>query len=215
MLPGFYRACYLAMKALFKLVTRWRVRGIENVPNEGPLLIVANHINLTDPILLAVSLDRKVIFMAKKELFSSRFSNFFLRRGLGILPVSRGRMNKEVLRQANQVLADGQVLGMFPEGARSKNTQLQPAFPGSALIALRQGTPILPVGISGTEKIKGITWLLRRPQVTVNIGHPFHPPPIKGKSRKAERTEFTNLMMRHIAELLPPEYRGHYGAQGD
>jgi len=144
MLPGFYRICYLVLKALFKLVTRWRVRGRENVPNEGPLLIVANHLNLADPPLLGVR-----------------------------------------------------------------------AFSGSALIALRRGVPILPVGISGTEKIKGITWLLRRPQVMVNIGYPFHPPPVKGESRKAERAEFTNSIMRHIAELLPPEYRGNHAGQGD
>ena len=215
MLPGFYHASCLVLRVLFKLATRWRVRGRENVPNEGPLLIVANHINLTDPILLAVSLDRRVIFIAKEELFRSRFSSYFLGRGFGVFPINRGRIDKKALRQANQVLADGQVLVMFPEGTRSENTQLQSAFSGSALIAIRRGVPILPVGIFGTEKIKGIAWLLHRPQVTVNIGHPFYLPPVKGKLAKTELAELTNFIMRRIAKLLPPEYRGNYAGQGD
>ena len=78
-------------------------------------------------------------------------------------------------------------------------------------MALRSGVPILPVGIFGTEKIKGILWLLRRPQVTVNVGHTFKLPSASGRLTKAELTELTNFMMKRVAELLPPEYRGDYG----
>ena len=78
---------------------------------------------------------------------------------------------------------------------------------------MRSGAPILPVGITGTEKIKGIAWLWRRPEITVNIGRPFHLPPINGKLSKAELTELTNFMMEHVAELLPVEYQGNYNKQ--
>ncbi len=208
-MPWFYYVFRVIVRTFFILLTRWQVRGRENVPSQGPVLIVSNHLNLTDPPLLGISLGRKVIFMAKEELFRSRLSNYFI-RGFGAFPVRRGLLDKKTLRQAQQVLAEGLALVMFPEGRRSHNAQLQPAFPGSALIAYRHGVPILPVGITGTEKIKGVAWLLRRPQITVNIGHPFYLPPVNSKLTKDERAKLTNGMMEHIAELLPREYRGNY-----
>jgi len=212
-MPWFYYVGRVMVWVLLSLLTRWRVRGKENIPSQGPLLIVANHLNLADSPLLGVSLSRKVVFMAKEELFRSSFSGYFI-RSFGAFPVHRGQLDREALRQAGQALAQGQALGMFPEGMRSRGGQLRRAFHGSALIALRSGAPILPVGITGTEKIKGAAWLLRRPQITVNIGHPFHLPPVSSKLTKAELAELTNYIMGHIAELLPLEYRGHYAGQG-
>ena len=208
----FYYVSRLLMRLLLILLTRWRVRGRDNIPGEGPLLIVANHLNLADPPLLGVSLSRRVVFMAKEELFRSRFSGYFV-RSFGAFPVHRERMDREALRQAKRVLADGLALVMFPEATRSKNAQLQPAFPGSALIALRSGAPILPVGITGTEKIEGVAWILHRPVLTVNIGHPFYLPSVNSRLTKVEMTELTDFIMGRIAELLPPEYRGNYARE--
>ena len=104
----------------------------------------------------------------------------------------------------------GRMVLMFPEGTRSYHGQLQPAWPGSALIAARSGVPILPVGIAGTEKMRGIGWLLRRPRITVNIGQPFWLPPVSSRLTKVELAEHTDFIMRRIAELLPEEYRGDY-----
>jgi 1-acyl-sn-glycerol-3-phosphate acyltransferase len=208
----FYYVGRLLMKLVLLLLTRWRVRGRDNIPGEGPLLIVANHLNLADPPLLSVSLSRKVVFMAKEELFRSRFSGYFV-RSFGAFPVHRGQMDREALRQAKRVLADGLALVMFPEATRSRNAQLQSAFPGSALIALRSGVPILPVGITGTEKIEGVAWILRRPVITVNIGHPFYLPSVNSRLTRVEMTKLTNFIMERIAELLPPEYRGNYARE--
>ncbi len=205
----FYDVVRVMVRMLLLLFTDWQVRGRENTPSEGAVIVVANHINLTDPPILGVSLGRKTVFMAKKEIFRSRFLSYFL-RGCGVFPVHRGRLDREAMRQASKVLTKGLALIVFPEGSRSKNTQLQPAFPGSALIALRNDVPILPVGIAGTERLKGAGWLLSRPHITVNIGSPFRLPLANGKLSKTELAELTNLMMRHIAELLPVEYRGHY-----
>jgi len=207
--PWFYYVGRVIVRILFLLLTHCQVRGRENVPSQGPVLIVATHLNLTDPPLLGISLGRKVIFMAKEELFRSTFSSYFI-RGFGAFPVHREQLDKKALRQAKQALDKGLALVMFPEGTRSHNAQLQPAFPGSALIAYRHGVPILPVGITGTEKIKGVAWLLRRPQITVNIGHPFYLPPVNSKLTKDELAKLTNGMMERIAELLPREYRGSY-----
>jgi len=205
--------CYVA-KALVRgllLLTRWRVRGKENIP-QGPLLIIANHINLADPPVLSVSLNRKVAFMAKEELFRSRFSAYLM-HNFGAFPVHRGRLDRAAFRQAKQLLAQGMALVIFPEGGRSRDAQLQPAPSGAALIALRAGVPILPVGITGTENIKSIGWLFRRIQITVNIGCPFSLSQVDGKLTKAELTELTDSMMGHIAELLPEEYRGNYAGK--
>ena len=211
-MPWFYYVGRVIMRMLLFLLVRWQVKGRDNVPAQGPLLVAANHLNLADPPLLGVSLGRNVIFMAKEELFRSRFSGYFI-RNFGAFPIHRGRLDREALRQADEVLARGLALLMFPEGKRSENTQLQPAFPGTALIALRSGIPILPVGITGTEKLKGRAWLLHRPRITVNIGHPFYLPSVSSKLTKMELAECTNLIMEHIAELLPPEYRGNYAVK--
>ncbi len=212
-MPWYYYVASLIVRTWLRLFTRWQVRGRENIPAEGPLLVVANHVNLVDVPLLSVSFNRRLIFMAKKELFYFRSIGHFI-GGLGAFPVHRGQLDRKALRQANQVLADGLALAIFPEGTRSYSARLRQAFPGSALIALRSGTPILPVGIIGTKRIRGLTWLLGRPQITVNIGHSFHLPPANSKLTKVELTERTNFIMERIAELLPPEYRGKYDGQG-
>ena len=213
-MPWFYYVARVIVRGLLKLLTRCQVKGKENIPSQGSLLIVANHLNLVDPPLLGVSLSRKVIFMAKKELFRPKLIGYFV-SGFGAFPVHRGQLDRQALRQAYQVLADGLALVMFPEGTRSRSGQLQPALPGPALIAMRSGAPILPVGITGTEKIRGVTWLWHRPQITVNVGHPFYLPPISSRLTRAELAELTNYIMGHIAELLPLEYRGDYARQGN
>jgi len=213
-MPWFYYVARVIVRVLLKLLTRCQVKGRENIPSQGPLLIVANHLSLADPPLLGVSLGRKVIFMAKKELFRFRLIGYFI-GSLGAFSVHRGQLDRKAMRQAYQVLADGLTLVMFPEGTRSRSGRLRPAFPGPALIAMRSGAPILPVGIIGTEKIRGVTWLLRRPRITVNIGSPFYLPPVSSRLTKAELAELTNSIMGHIAELLPSEYRGDYAGQED
>ncbi len=208
-MPWFYYVGRLLARMLLALFTRWQVKGKENVPSEGALIVVANHINAVDPPLLGVSLSRKVIFMAKEELFRSKFIGYFV-RDFGAFPIRRGQLDMKALRLADQVLAQGLVLVMFPEGTRSRNGQLQRALPGSALIATRSRVPILPVGITGTEKLKGIAWLLHRPQITVNIGQPFPLPTVNSRLTKAELAEHSDLIMSRIAELLPEGYRGEF-----
>lgn len=209
MIRWFYYVARFIVQMILRLFTRWQVNGRENIPSQGALLMVSNHLNLADPPLVSVSINRKAIFMAKEELFRSKFTGYFI-SSFGAFPVHRGQLDREALRHAERVLAEGMVLVMFPEATRSKNAQLQPAFPGSALIALRNRVPILPVAITGTERIKGVSWILRRPKITVDFGQPFHLPSVNGKASRTELTQITTTIMEHIAELLPVEYRGYY-----
>ena len=199
----------LLVGAFFRLFTRLQVKGKENVPRKGAVLVVSNHLNFNDPPLLGTFLGRRVAFMAKEELFRFPPLGYFL-SSLGAFAVHRGRLDRKAIRQSAQVLAEGRALVMFPEATRSPKAQLQRAFPGSALIASRQTVPVIPVGIYGTERLKGL-WLFRRPRITVNIGPTFSLPKAGSKITKDELAEHTELIMRRIAELLPPKYRGVYG----
>jgi len=164
---------------------------------------------LIDPPLLSVSLGRYAQIMAKEELFRSRMSSYFM-SGLGAFPVYRGRLDRQAMRAAEEVLAGGGALVVFPEGQRSRNGQLQHASAGATLIALRSGVPMVPAGITGTERVNGIASILRRPRLTVNFGRPFHLPPARSKSDREERTRY---IMERIAEVLPAEYRGMYASR--
>ncbi|MFC1908334.1 lysophospholipid acyltransferase family protein [Chloroflexota bacterium] len=197
------------LTTLLFLWSRYRVHGRENIPAKGPLLVVANHLNLADPPIVGLSINRRAVFMAKEELFRQRLASFFVRK-LGAFPVYRRGLSREALHQAEHWLGKGMALVMFPEGSRSNNAKLKSAFPGSAMVAARMGVPILPIGIAGTEEFKGFTWWLRRPRITVNIGQPFQPPPLNGRLSKEERLELTDSIMGRMAALLPAEYRGKY-----
>ena len=208
----FYYVATTAMKALLTTLTRWQVEGKENVPKKGPLIVVANHLNLIDPPLLSASVPRRVTFMAKQELFRPSLGAYFV-RAYGAFPVRRGELDKEALRRAFEVLRKGRVLGMFPEGKRSLSHQLQEAQPGSALIAVRSGASILPVGISGSEQVKGIGSIIHRPRITVTIGRPFSLPFDKDKPIRSQLPQLSELITERMAELLPPNYRGDHNFQ--
>jgi 1-acyl-sn-glycerol-3-phosphate acyltransferase len=204
---------HLLCRVLIFLLTRREVRGKENVPEHGPLLVAANHLGMADQYFIALNIKRRMMYMAKEELFR-HLPLRLLVQAFGAFPVRRGLIDRRSLGQANQVLSSGLALFMFPEGTRSKDGKLQPAFPGSALIALDNNVPILPIGIAGLENVrKGpLWWIAHRHQLTVriNIGQPFYLPAQEGKITKERLRGMADLIMEHIAELLPPEYRGYY-----
>jgi 1-acyl-sn-glycerol-3-phosphate acyltransferase len=212
-MPWFYYLGTMLMKFLLVLLARWRVKGKENIPAQGPFIVVANHLSLIDPPLLSASIPRRIVFMAKEEAFRHPVEGPLV-RGWRAFPVHRERLDREALRRAQQVLEEGLALGMFPEGKRSPTAQMQQGFPGTSLLALRNVAPILPVGITGTEKINGITFIFRRPQITVNIGEPFNLPPIDDRLTRAGLARATDLIMGRIAQLLPESYLGFYGERG-
>jgi len=204
---------HLLCRVLIFLLTKREVKGRENVPQDGPLLVAANHLGMADQYFIAVNIKRRMMYMAKEELFRHRPISLLV-QAFGAFPVRRGLIDRKSLGQATQVLSSGLALFMFPEGTRSKDGNLQPAFPGSALIALENNVPILPIGIAGLENVrKGpLWWVVHRHQVTVriNIGRPFYLPAQEGKITRERLREMADFIMERIAGLLPPEYRGYY-----
>jgi 1-acyl-sn-glycerol-3-phosphate acyltransferase len=214
----YWTGAKLISRILLSIFTRRRVTGQENIPKQGSLLVVSNHLSFVDQFLISINLGRKTVFMAKMEVFKSRIIRH-LAHGFGAFPVRRGGiLDRAALQQANQILDSGQALVMFPEGARNRKAELRRAYPGSAMIALHNNVPILPIGITGMEHAdaKSLLWnLFHRPRVTVTIGRPFHLPPVESKATKKDLLQLGDHIMEHIAELLPPKHQGYYAKRGE
>ncbi len=191
----------------------WRVKSRENITSPGPFLIVCNHLHIADPPIIAASLPLKCVFMAKEDLWHNQWSRFWV-ANFGAFPVRRGIADMEAVRRAQKWVKKGVSVIMFPEGGRSQNARLQTAFPGAALIARHAGVPILPVSITGTEKLRHLTWcFFHHPDITVTFGRPFSLPPHNGRVTKEQRQEIISAIMLKIAALLPTEYRGVYDTE--
>ncbi len=211
-----FRFARLVLLPLLRLLLGLHIEGLEHVPAKGPALMVANHLHNADPVLLMAAFPRPIRFMAKKELFGVPVIGWFVRQ-VGAFPVDRSSPVHEVrtLHQAEQLLTNGMIVGIFAEGTRSVTGGLQEAHPGVAMLALHSGAPILPTAIFGTEVLpfngqKGRHRGKGRPRVTVCIGPPFHLRPIAAPHRHREFVERTDVIMVEIAQLLPPQYRGIY-----
>ncbi|OGO30568.1 MAG: hypothetical protein A2Z29_11365 [Chloroflexi bacterium RBG_16_56_11] len=191
----------------------WKTIGRNTVSGKGPFLIVCNHLHIADPPIVAASLPLKCVIMAKEDLWQDKWSRFWVSH-FGAFPVRRGGVDRESFRQAEYWLKRGVSVIMFPEGGRSRTGQIQPALPGAALIAAHLGVPVLPVGITGTDKLRNLRKaFFHHPKITVTIGEPFVPQVPVGKLNREQRSQLMFDIMRRIAALLPPEYRGVYGKE--
>lgn len=198
---------------LLWLVGPGRVVGLENVPRTGSFLVVANHCSNLDPPFLGWAvghrIGRVVHFMAKDELRRWPVIGW-LARNSGAIFVRRGEGDRAAQRTAVGVLVDGRPLAVFPEGTRSRDGQMKEGRAGAALLAMRGGARVLPVGIAGTQRIfEGRRRLPRRSRVTIRIGMPFDLPASDSLDRAVLR-EGTDRIMREIAALLPEEQRGRW-----
>lgn len=203
-----YRILRVIAIIVARLTTQTKLIGRENIP-DPPYLLATNHLSAFDIPLLSSIFPHPVRALAAIEHRSNPLYAPILAAS-GAIWVRRGEVDRRALREALAVLERGEVLGVAPEGTRADQSHaLQEGKPGTAYVATRARVPIVPVGIAGTEKIKGSLLRLRRPQVRVAIGEPFHLPE-SGHVRSQKLYEYTDLIMRRIAELLPAKYRGVY-----
>jgi len=212
LIRAYRRSIVLLAKLCFTVYARkFEVVGREHVPLEGPLILASNHLNNGDPPAISLAVPRYPMFMAKQEMITWPILGPAFRI-FGAFPVRRGGADLSAIRAASEVVNEGKMLVMFPEGTRSRTGGLTKGHPGTALIALRTGAPILPVAVTGTETIVW-PWLFIKPlsikHVKVTIGEPFRLPPVERIDGDAAAAA-TDVIMRRIAALLPPRHRGVY-----
>lgn len=204
--------------ALCRVLMRMKIVGIENVPANGGILIVSNHLHNADPVLISIACPRPLHYMAKKELMGIPVLGRVIRFG-GAFPVDRGRADRQAIMTATDKLQQGIAVGMFPEGTRSVSRRIERVLPGAGLIALRGNAPIVPAAITGSERLpfNGSKQLRHGEspergwwKVTVTFGEPFTLEP-KEDGKRMTSEEAINLAMTRVAELLPESYRGVYG----
>jgi 1-acyl-sn-glycerol-3-phosphate acyltransferase len=209
--PFFYLTGWLVVRLIMAIYARIEVIGAENVPRRGGLIIVSNHLNNADPGMVGAFLHRRVTYMAKDEMFQWPLFGGYIRL-IGAFPVRRFEGDLKALRQAVQVVRRGQALVMFPEGTRSTTGAMTRGHPGTSMVALRAGAPILPVAITGSEVVRLPSAFLRpfrRTKIRMVVGQPFFLPSVR-RPRADDIERCTDIIMGHIADLLPPQYRGYY-----
>ena len=203
-----YRGGRFLAKVFLPTFGNMVVVGRENLPKSGPLLIASNHQSYTDPAVLIYAIDRPVWWMAKRSLFKGWFVSWFLRQ-VHVFGVNREKQDLAALVHAQTLLDQGKALLIFPEGTRHPGA-LGRGHDGLAYMALRTGVPIVPIALTGTELIPHV---LRTPfhfkQLKAVIGQPYTLTP-SARIDKHMLLTMTDRIMRSIAELLPPEYRGAY-----
>jgi 1-acyl-sn-glycerol-3-phosphate acyltransferase len=197
--------------AAFAVLTDLQIICQENLPREGPLLVVANHFSYIDPVAMVRATPWPLEFVGGFQMPNAPASVTWLPKVWGYYPVFRGTGSRYALRAAEAVLAQDGVLGIFPE-AGSWATVLRPPRPGAAFLAVRTGARILPMGFDGLPDVFPRLRKGRRARVTVRIGRPFGPFHAmgRGRARRQQLDAIGHEIMRHIAGLIPPERRGHY-----
>ena len=195
----------------FAAITDLEIIGRENLPEGGPLLVVANHFSFIDPAAMVRVVPWPIEFVGGFQMPNAPTWATMIPKLWGYYPVYRGTASRDALRAAETVLAQGGVLGIFPE-AGNWATVLRPARPGAAFLAVRTGAPILPMGFHGLLDVFPRLRKRRRAHVTLRIGKPFGPFRAmgRGRARRQRLEEIGHEIMQRIAELIPPEQRGHY-----
>ena len=191
-----YELCRIIFNMIFTVFFRWEIKGAENIPKTGGLIIAANHVSNFDPPVIGCALSRKLHFMAKEELFVNQVLRWAFIK-LGSFPVKRASADRVAIRKAMSLLEEGEVLGIFPEGTRSKTGALGRAEPGLAMIALKTGVPIVPTAVMGTNQVfKGTLF----PRFKVIFGEPIYIE--KGRADKQSMEDVGKHVMENIANLI-------------
>jgi len=192
----FYELAKGLFRAQFRLMG-WKVRGAENIPTDGPVIVVINHVSMWDPILVGCGISRQVWYMAKEELFKVPLLGWAI-KNLGAFPVKRGQRDTSAIRQSLKVLKDGRILGIFPEGKRSKTGELQQGLPGMVLLMERSQAPVVPIRVYGTKHLLTKGW----GKIGIVVGEPLTPAMLQAPAGVADARAWTvNKIMQELDAL--------------
>jgi len=202
-------------RILFTLVQRTLCRleviGLENVPAQGPYILAVNHLSTADIGIVFVGFPTQSWRYFAGEKWAKHWLWGPLMSWLGVIFINRGEVDRQALREALAALESGAIFALAPEGTRSKVGYMQPGKDGAAYLASQASVPILPVGISNTDILFANARRLRRIKVTMRIGRTFSLPELGYRARGRDLSDYTCLIMTHIAALVEPRHRGVYG----
>lgn len=200
------------LRLAFHVMARIRLSGLEHVPLGKPYIAAVNHVSIYDPPLLLGFWPEILQAIGAADVFDKPVQGQLLRL-YGTLPVHRGQYDRELIDRMLAMLRAGYPVMVAPEGGRSHALAMRRAKPGIAYILDEARVPVVPVGVVGTtDDFLRNALHLRRPQLELRVGRPFEPPKIQGRGseRRLARQRNADLVMQHIAGLLPGAYRGVY-----
>lgn len=204
------------LKALFRGIfhglARLKISGMENIPYGKPYIAAMNHVSIFDPPFAAAFWPEELEIIGASDVFGKPGQGQLLRL-YGVIPVYRGAYDRSLFIKLISILKSGRPLLIAPEGARSHDTAMRRAKPGIAYLVEKTGVPVLPVALIGTTED---FWQRARrgekPPLEMRVGKPFSLPSIttKGSAKHDARQQNADLVMSHLAGLLPEQYRGAY-----
>lgn len=200
----------MLVKFLLRVLTRLDVQGVGNVPLTGGYILAPNHLSMLDPPLIAASIPREdLTAMAANKHQKNRFLKWIIEAMNGIW-LNREEADPQAIRAAMDYLKRGGVLGIAPEGTRSRTGVLLEGKNGVAYLADKAGVPVVPVAVWGTEIGFAEIKRLRRPRLYMRVGEPLVFPRVERRERDAALQRHTDELMCHIAAMLPDRYHGAY-----
>jgi len=190
---------------------RINVLGRENIPGSGPCIVAGNHFSVWEPPLMVYAIREPINILAAGDLnwpLSQSWALFVY----GYIPTNRESFKPSTIREASRALDRNEFVGIFPEAGMNPDLELRPAKPGTVYLSALKNAPILPVGFSGFGEANRHWKNLQKPTFNIRIGKPFGPFRLSGdpEHKKDQMEEYGHVVMRRIAALLPPDWRGYY-----
>ena len=212
----YWWAVKVVLTPVLRVFYRVKVEGREHLPARGAAILASNHSAFCDSLFLPAVLRRRLTYVAKAEYFENRRTAWFF-RAIGQIPLRRGVGSewRRALDSAAAVLEEGKLFGIYPEGTRSKDGRLHRGHTGVAMLALRTGAPVIPVGIIGTREAQPIGTLIARPfsRITIRFGPSLDFSEYAGRDReRLVLRHVTDTVMSEIQRLTGQEYAGRYAS---
>lgn len=190
----FYYLARVVMRVVLLILRRWKVVGLERFPKNGGLVVISNHTSYWDPVAVGCALNRPIHYMAKAELFQIPILKWVV-TGLRSFPVQRGKSDRNAIRKAVELLEQGNIIGVFPEGTRSSSGEMLKPQLGAVMLAFKANAPVVPVAIIGARGMFG--------KMKLVIGDPVPLPPQEGsRAGRKDLEAYSEQVMKELANLL-------------
>lgn len=209
----FIRLARAVVRPLLRTISYIDIVGLENIPETGAAIVASNHLGRLDALLAVILSDREDFVIMVAEKYQKFWFWRWVMGELDALWLNRYEADFQTLKTVIKRMKQGQILGIAPEGTRSKTESLLQAKEGATYLAVKTKAAVIPIAVWGTEDRAVVNRLLhlRKLIVHVRIGEPYVLPPMpRGKARDQFLQDQTDEMMCHIAAMLPPKYRGYY-----